>query len=282
MPKNSSEFQEIISKNEELLPKQNIDFHYYRNIVGTNHPIFVKIEDIHPGQSRYSFDMVKVKLRTKKKKFRSMRNRNAIFKLHEYKEGILTKEGIILDDGHHSVQESLYLGANSFPVKLIADLSNLSMDKAWIELEKMKRVYLISIDGKKRWPPAKFSHLINDPLRYFIGLTALKLFRDLTIQPKGTAYPLWIKNNQTVKFIEFIMADRLYSSEINFIEKNIYNPPFDSETVEDARKILATDLYIFENYLIDTPIPTDIIVSEYTTKNFRDCQELFKRLGYIP
>lgn len=78
------------------------------------------------------------------------------------------------------------------------------------------------------------------------------------------------------------MADRLYSSEINFIEKNIYNPPFDSETVEDARKILATDLYIFENYLIDTPIPTDIIVSEYTTKNFRDCQELFKRLGYIP
>lgn len=202
---------------------------------------FISIDKIHPGQTRCS------KQNAMDKAKKAMAKKDNMWK-HDGKS-ILSKKkalpvvkscfGYVLIDGHHDVLASLQLNAKEIPIKIITDLSHLSKDEFWDEAEKQKWAYLYSMDGKKSYPPMKFSELTDDPNRYFATITARKYTSNGngSFSSKGAEYPLWIKVDKDIPFIEFEIANALYKQNFIYNAEKMGNPP-SAEIFEQARKIL--------------------------------------------
>jgi hypothetical protein len=210
---------------------------------------FVAIERIAPGQSRYASLNVEEKVIQAQKRGGALRNngrwvpayRNGttIFTENNALPVVRSPQGLILVDGHHDVRASIALGATEVPIKIIADLSGLSLEEFWRVAEEKGYVYPYAKGGIYRRPARSFMDMEDDSNRYFAAITARKCLDSRTENAHsiGADYPLWIKVGKDIPFIEFKIADTLY--EHGFIyDLNEQNTPSD-ETIEKARAILT-------------------------------------------
>ena len=174
---------------------------------------YVPIIEIHPSQLRYSQDNVNEKQQwAMTKGYAKWDPATEKYKL-SFAEGhsslpetealpvVRAPFGLALTDGHHEVLSSLALGADLIPVKIIADLSALSEEEFWNEMEKKGWAYPYAIGGNRVTPPIDFALLKNDPNRYFAAISARKFPKGIHSESFGAEYPLWIKVGKDIPFI---------------------------------------------------------------------------------
>lgn len=213
------------------------------------HAGYTHIDELTPGQVRFSSKNVEEKV------VQALQNGDAFFNplaahfVGKYDEGkslfpesealpvVKGKEGFVLADGHHHVLAALALGLPWVPTKEIADLSHLSKEAFWEEMEQKGWVYPYGLDGEKRLPPKDFSLLEEDQNRYFAAITARKCGEDGDMsRSRGAEYPLWIKIGKDIPFIEFKISDALFARGFYYDYSMGNEPP--EAVVEEARRIL--------------------------------------------
>lgn len=147
--------------------------------------------------------------------------------------------GYVLIDGHHDVLSSIKLHADMVPVKIVEDLSQLTPDQFWEVAEQKGWAYLYTADGKKTLPLKSFADMSDDTNRYFAAITARKYFSDNSgaYTSIGAEYPLWIKVNKDIPFIEFKISNALFGKGFIYDPQTMGNPPKD-EVIEQARQII--------------------------------------------
>jgi hypothetical protein len=239
---------------------------------------YVSYDQIHPGQIRYS------KLNTAEKVGKLKKKKAAIFiedsKSYEYKyhkgTSVLSKKdalpvvktnfGYVLTDGHHDVMSSLELKAKMIPIKITDDLSHLSKDAFWKLAEEKGLAYLVNINGDNGLPPASFADLIDDSNRYFAAITARKYIdeKNGTFNSKGADYPLWIKINKDIPFIEFKIANALFAKGFVYEPTKMGNPPR-QEVIEQARQILR------EAKIVGLRLVTEVTHYQVIKVDFKAC-----------
>lgn len=211
---------------------------------------FVAITTIAPGQSRYASLNVQEKVAQAQKRGGVVRsngswipaynNNTSIFHENSALPVVKGPEGLILVDGHHDVRASLALGATHVPVKIVADLSNLSQEEFWKIAEEKGYVYPYAQGGAYQRPSKDFNEMTDDANRYFAAITARKCLDERTDNTNtiGADYPLWIKVGKDIPFIEFRIADALYQNRFTYnLAEEQNNPTW--ESVEQAREILG-------------------------------------------
>ncbi len=214
------------------------------NNIQINEPFFVKIKEIHPGQSRFSQENVdeKVKkfikdgnviLKKEGPQFKYSNNRSVLPK-KEALPVVNSPVGLLLIDGHHHVKASLQVGAKIVPVKIIEDMSRLTEAEFWKVAEQKGWIYPVDLQGKWVIPPKNFSQLENDPNRYFASITALKISKKG--KKSGPDHPLWIKQGKDTPFIEFKIADAMYRKGLLY--RSDMNKTQRKELEEQVREVL--------------------------------------------
>jgi hypothetical protein len=212
---------------------------------------YVSYHKIFPAQMRYSEQNVLEKVAKANAKGKATWNKAEKRWEYEHHHGtsILPKKkalpvvhapfGYVLTDGHHDVLSSIKLGAEMIPIKVIKDLSHLSEKQFWNEAEQNGWAYLYTTSGEKVSPPKEFSELKDDTNRYFAAITARKYTSndDGSYSSKGANYPLWIKVDKDIPFIEFKIANALFAKDFVYDSEQMKNSPSD-EVIEQARKIL--------------------------------------------
>lgn len=208
---------------------------------------YVNYREIFPAQMRYSSQNVKDKIDRAQQKGYLICSENGEWNYQFFngKSIIPEKEalpvvkasfGYVLADGHHDVLSSLSVGAEWIPIKVIADLSHLSVEQFWKQAEQNGWAYLIDLNGEKQaTPPQSFQNLKDDSNRYFAAITARKYSADLS-SSVGAEYPLWIKVGKDIPFIEFKIADVLWRNGLVYQYEMGDEPPV--EFVERARLVL--------------------------------------------
>lgn len=235
---------------------------------------YLNLNELFPSQIRYSSQNVEQKINHAVERGAAtwnnqlnqwefkFDNNKSLFELKDAIPVVLAPFGYTLVDGHHQVLASLWLGAVSVPVYVVADLQSLSLEAFWDKAEKAGWAYPYTLDGKKAFPPRDFEHLQDDPNRYFAYLSARRLRDNATLQDShGNPYPLWLKIGKGIPFIEFKIADALY--ETGFVYQGKINEDPSEEEIEEARKILS------ENPIKDLPlIPTRTYYLEIKSSDF--------------
>lgn len=212
---------------------------------------YISISEVFPAQVRYSMLNMKDKANRAIIKGDAVWDESSSSWEYKFNDGtsilsekdalpvVLAPFGYVLIDGHHDVLSSLHLQAQTVPVKVIEDLSHLSRDEFWREAEERGWSYLYRIDGSKALPPTSFHELIDDSNRYFAAITARKFTSNENgnYTSKGAEYPLWVKVNKDIPFIEFKIANVLFDNGFVYNPDHMGNPPAES-VMERARKIL--------------------------------------------
>lgn len=155
---------------------------------------------------------------------------------------ILSPKGLVLVDGHHDLFSSLKLGAKTVPIKVIDDLSNTG-ENFWKIAYSKGYVYPYNL-AREFTIPQKFDQLQDDQNRYFAAVTARKCLykpdatgNPFTVDQKGPEYPLWLKRDKDVPFMEFMISDVL--NKANFTAyKNEMGNTINQDIIEQAREIL--------------------------------------------
>jgi hypothetical protein len=217
---------------------------------------FVPLIHIHPGQVRYSYNNVVDKLTKEGEKFAIFPppgqsgdpilnpendKGHSFYPESEALNVVLSDFGLILLDGHHGVITAIYFGASTLPVRIVADYRGKGSSQLWAELEAKAWAHLQTLSRGRQVPPSSFSDLEDDILRYFVALVAYKVIVD----PSGAieysapkSPPIWIKINNSVPFIEFILADILTQGGLQVNQDIISQKPMDPKIVERARALL--------------------------------------------
>lgn len=212
---------------------------------------YVSISEIFPAQIRYSTLNMKDKANRAIIKGDAIWNDDAggwtykfndstsILSHHDALPVVHTSFGYVLIDGHHDVLSSMHLQATTAPIKIVEDMRHLSVDDFWREADERGWSYLYTIEGNKVAPPTAFYELLDDPNRYFAAITARKFTsnEDGTYISKGAEYPLWVKVNKDIPFIEFKISNALYEAGFVYNPDHMGNPPAESVT-ERARQII--------------------------------------------
>lgn len=245
----SGDFVQTVAENARRCAIQDVfDPVKFANLLNTN--IFVPISYIHPGQHRYAQLHVVASLSYDLENFAEFDGNvfklgnddgRSLFPLKDARSGVLTDFGIVLVDGHHSVITSLYLGASSLPIKIVKDLRKQTKTHVFQQLETEELVYLIDLDGTRRIPEPEFSSLKDDANRSLVSLTGL----NVRVTPTGLKFrygsdlePLWVKVGESIPFVEFMLADLLYSAGIKLTNEDIDLMSKERRLLEDLRKIL--------------------------------------------
>ena len=214
---------------------------------------YIAIENLRPGQSRYAQGKVDKIIKHVKKygeKPRFFNNTSILSKDRAIPVIVGPKDvGLVVVDGLHSILASLQFGAKTVPIKIIADLSNLSENSFWQEAARRNFVYLYNIFGdpiyriSKGWNWGKFGNLKDDPNLYFASISARKCLSptqqiDQTI---GADHPLWVKIGGDIPFVELKIADALSNDKVNYnyaLGNDFTNKQLQA-FVEKARLILS-------------------------------------------
>lgn len=160
--------------------------------------------------------------------------------------------GLVLTDGHHHLLASLQLNAQTIPVKVIADLSQLDETSFWAEMEQNGWAYPYNILGERSPPPKDVKLLQDDPNRYFAAIIARKCRADGDLNSsRGATYPVWVKVGKDIPFIEFRISDALWKKGLRYNYDMGDNPS--EALVEESRQIL-----------LDAKIPGLRVVPERT------------------
>lgn len=218
-------------------------------ISSTIHAAYIHLDQIRPGQLRFSSKNVEEKIQeaiqlgdiyldvTENTWKGNYFQGKSFLSEKEALPVIKWKSHFVLADGHHHVLAAKSLNLLWIPVKEIADLSNLDKDEFWQVAAERGWAYLYDLDGNKNLPPDSFDLLQDDPNRYFAAITARKYpdANDLSLS-KGAEYPLWLKIGKDIPFIEFHISDTLMKENFIYDYQEGKNPSV--ENVEEARNIL--------------------------------------------
>jgi hypothetical protein len=212
---------------------------------------YIPINNLTPGQLRYAQPVVQTKVAGQKK----------IGLIHDDSKSTLAKTekdavpvikapfGLVIKDKHHETLAAIRVGAQTVPVHIVDDLSNLTTEEFWQKAEEKGHVYPYNLKGERQIPTS-FADLQDDPNRQFATIISRKCINvgdpvDKILKD-GAEYPVWIKilsgDKKTRAFIEFIIADTLYKHGILYtydIEKT--KPEKYERLVEQARKVLLED-----------------------------------------
>lgn len=161
-----------------------------------------------------------------KKVWKFAHNRkSSVYAVKKRLTGIFYRGRIFLIDGHHRALVSLYTGAASVPVHVIADWSDkFSPPKFFSELADRKFSYFENARGG---PSAivDICNMIDDPnlqlARFLIYRVNVDLKGDeIEISNgRGARRPLALKINQDIQFFEFEIADALTRAGVRFDPK---------------------------------------------------------------
>lgn len=204
---------------------------YFILVASFSYGEIVSMDEVFPGQLRYS------SLNVQKKMSKKMEKGMPICGGDKGIPVVKSYFGYVLIDGHHDVIASLALGEEELRVRVVADLSNLEGDNFWDEMERQGWAYLYDLDGNRKNPPREFHLLEDDPNRYFVTLTVRHYAKFNSVESSGAEYPLWLKIGKDIPFIEFKIADILWQHNIIYENEMGTNPP--EEFVEEARRVLV-------------------------------------------
>ncbi len=177
---------------------------------------YVDMQYIVPGQMRYSQKNIDLKIASTKKNRGFIQDGNTIrlqnnggtsaFTLQEAAPvmKIQDRNGnpkYVLKDAHHDTLANQTLAQQAgvttptMPIKVRDDFSNMKYQDFWNYAFKNNLVDLIGVDSKSyvNNPPADFSVMKNDPVRYFVTISAYKGGNNQFDKAFGAEYPLWYK-----------------------------------------------------------------------------------------
>lgn len=215
-------------------------------------PFFISIDQIKPGQLRYSSKNVEEKVNkilkdgqatfdhTSGKWSYKYDENQSVYSLDNAVPAVVGPDGfILLVDGHHDVLASLALQAKTMPVKVIQNWENMSIETFWARASESGYAYLYDLQGQKKLPPLSFTELSDDPNRYFAAISARKLLEGGTMDSSiGADYPLWIKIGKSIPFIEFKISDVMKKHGLIYDYEIANNPEAWAQFVEKARVAL--------------------------------------------
>lgn len=151
----------------------------------------------------------------------------------------------VLVDGHHSTISALKtLGATTIPIYVVEDLSTLDCQEFYKTAIAKNYIYPYDLDGKfgcllpKFKNPETFTQMKDDPNRYFAAISARKCASTSTpnSQSTGADYPLWIKVGADIPFIEFFISTLL--NQHGLVYKNEWGNQVPVWFLRQARCIL--------------------------------------------
>lgn len=228
--------------------------------LSANDPFYHPIDQINPGQLRYTKVNVttkKMKLEKNKQQFDHRHSSLSVVDRLVVVKG--PKEiGYVLIDGHHEYLACKALGDITLPIFVLEDLSALSAKEFYAYAFENNFIYPVSISGELQYPKKgwfSWGELVDDPNRLFASISALHCVKkkdnslvyfknpNATERPK---FPLWIKRawkKIEIAFIEFKIANQLYKHGIHYQYEMGANPnSLEVEAlIEKARNILTQD-----------------------------------------
>lgn len=217
--------------------KQDI---YKRLSLVTDYPVYVgyiTITDIRPGQLRYSQQNVDAKIKAAVKKGWATQRADGSLQPQFFNNTSIIPEdqalpvvagpkhiGLVLVDGHHDTISSLQAKAATIPIKVVANLSNLSTPRFWQEVAKRNFVYPYDIKGQHlaklptKWSWGPKGNLQDDSNRYFAAISARKCAKkdQPANESTGADYPVWVKVGKDIPFIEFMISDALTKAGLHY------------------------------------------------------------------
>jgi hypothetical protein len=169
---------------------------------------------------------------------------------------VLTALGPMVIDGNHHLLMSRFIKADMIPVKIIADLSHLNPADLKNEMIRRHWLYFQNIDA---WNRKDFLPTIKNwtdfPMRHFMSALSLKVQARWTgkkVKVEDITHyrddPIWMKINQGIPFIEFILGHMLTDAGIRFsyeMSKDEFQ-----DNVKKARKLLKQLKEPYRDYVV--------------------------------
>jgi len=151
--------------------------------------------------------------------------------------------GYVVKDGHHDLFLSLFVGAESVPIKVVEDFSHLSKEEFWAKVKgetgELPRVFLKRSAASLAQRPPSLAEVTDNPNRYLASLMALRMKaawqgQELEVlKRKGPKAAVWLKLGNGVPFIEFYLARILADAGIHYDRK--WGDRVPPEVIEKAR-----------------------------------------------
>jgi hypothetical protein len=153
---------------------------------------------------------------------------------------VLSPFGYVIVDGHHDFMLSLYVEAETVPVKVVGDYSRLSPREFWQTLGDKKLSYLSRKPQTLSSRAPELSELVDTPNRYLAALLTAKFtivggkITHFKGNPKAV---VWVKINDGVPFKEFEIAQVLSDAGIEYQDK--WGDDVPKKIVTKSRNILT-------------------------------------------
>lgn len=198
-----------------MIITQSMNITASKNTLHAGETGYVAIADIRPGQMRYSQKNIDLKINEVRKK-NGIKNGTLA---HDNGHSAFTIQGAapvmkikdregtikyILADKHHDTladikaAQEAQVNNPTMPVKVEKDFSSMNYDDFLHYADKNYLIDLMLIDGKKATDlPTRFDQMANDPVRYFVTISARKVGNGEVIEKSiGADFPLWLKRLQ--------------------------------------------------------------------------------------
>lgn len=141
-------------------------------------------------------------------------NHRAFYPLTKAIKAIYYRGELFIVDGHHRALISTYLGAETIPVEIIGDKSDLSPMQFRRQMEREKKSYFRDHNGKAV-DVVDLCSMLDDPnlelARILIGRVdvTFKKQRLILTNLRGSRWTIGIKTEQDMPYLEFEVADTL-------------------------------------------------------------------------
>ena len=239
---------------------------------------YVRLQDLVPGQMRYSQRNIDLKINSAKRAQGFIEKDNKVVLQHDGGKSafaekfaapvmkIKNEQGAIkyvLKDTHHDTlanralaQKAGMINQATMPVRVKNDFSTMSYKDFWKHAYDNHLADLKGVDGKLyvNNPPKSFDDMKDDPMRYFVTIAARKGGNGQTIEESfGADYPFWYKRlasfNDPEKYpgdiinaqmVENIVSQKLIDNGFtyNYDVHGDKGPRFE-EKVREAHAILS-------------------------------------------
>jgi hypothetical protein len=226
-----------------------------------NEVAYVSMQDIVPGQMRYSQKNIDLKIDSvKKNKGFITQNGKVILQHDDGKSAFLIREAApvmkirdrrgnikyVLKDAHHDTLANRTLAQQAgvtnatMPVRVKNDFSSMPYRDFWRYANKNYLVDLVGVDGKLyvNNPPQSFDDMKDDPVRYFVTISARKGGNNQPIEESfGADYPLWYKRLAHAKNPEQYPGDIINAQMIeNVVSQKLIDNGFTYDPAVDGEK----------------------------------------------
>ncbi len=185
---------------------------------------YISTDEVHPGQIRYSDSVVKQKVKEHIEAGKASwdpetqswilmyADNTCLFPLSKALPVVNSPNGYVLVDGHHHYMTNLSFDGSTFPITVIADLSDMTSQEFQDYAEQKGWIHPYDVFGNKINLPKSFKALKNDPNRNFATLCKRSI-KDPNHPEKSTGvdYPIWLKVGTDIPFIEMKISEALWN-----------------------------------------------------------------------